>query len=539
MNRDEKCGGCDYYAPAVKEISQLPIYKCTNASGGGMNSLFVAREKESGKLVVASFLVDLMGEGIKECFSKNLERLDFENMLIHGEKENGIKVEEISLEEAKKIVKAGRRISEKRRNLPLEWKECLKVLGNLDDVEVSSQEIETLMTYDESEQEQGPPEKMKCPCCGREAKLVSRLMTDKEKFDHFMTHKVENDEYTFLGRHFEKEKKPGKAKRLYQRQIALYPDEYEGYLNMGRIFIKKGKYEDAKRYITFALGKANMKKELTGHDKKLVDWMKMILREINEMEEEAEICPHTGKRHWKRKIVLTDPDEEMPESQAEQEESSWKPKENVLEKDGAVNHPIKNCGLPDLSEDFFNQNPLKKMSAQRLLYSKFFYPIVEEKVSKLVTPFLKNQRKKEIKEERERIEKETDPLELLKLMEQDPDPLNHSLLLSKINAFSGFIIPRIIEKLKDNDDDLFAEFGIIAIKNSKENYSTQLIKILPSIKYPYTLSLVCLVLGFIADKEAIQPTWDCFHFFRKEYPQEKFEQGPLLALLEFKERGVA
>ena len=59
---------------------------------------------------------------------------------------------------------------------------------------------------------------------------------------------------------------------------------------------------------------------------------------------------------------------------------------------------------------------------------------------------------------------------------------------------------------------------------------------LDSIEYPYTLSLVYLLLGFIGGSEAIRPVWNYYHFLREKYPEESYDQGPLLALYEFRAR---
>jgi hypothetical protein len=44
------------------------------------------------------------------------------------------------------------------------------------------------------------------------------------------------------------------------------------------------------------------------------------------------------------------------------------------------------------------------------------------------------------------------------------------------------------------------------------------------------------LLGLIGPGEAIQPVWNCYHFLKDNYPEEAYEQGPLLALHEFKNR---
>lgn len=199
--------------------------------------------------------------------------------------------------------------------------------------------------------------------------------------------------------------------------------------------------------------------------------------------------------------------------------------------DFLLKQPTKGYGPPKLSKDFFDKNPFKEISAARLLYSTLLAPGIEQLASEITEQFVRRGRG-----EAKRISKETNPENLLKMMEQRLDPLNHWLLKKKIPEFANYAIPKLIEKLKDNQDDLFVELAIGIIYESKIDCSSQLLDILDLIKDPYTLSQICLVLGFIGPRKAIKPVWDYYHFLKDRYPQENYDQGPLLALYEFKER---
>lgn len=194
---------------------------------------------------------------------------------------------------------------------------------------------------------------------------------------------------------------------------------------------------------------------------------------------------------------------------------------------------IKDYGKTQLSNGFFVENPVKEISAARLIYSCLLNPGIEEHVADVAKPHISEKR---WKEEEKKIKQETILEGLLKIMGASPDSLNHALLKKKILSFSRLAILRIIERLKDNQDDLFVELGIKIIYESKINCSSELLRILDTIKDPYTLSLIYLLLGLIGPKEAIQPVWNYYHFLRDRYPEETYEQGPLLALYEFKER---
>ena len=195
---------------------------------------------------------------------------------------------------------------------------------------------------------------------------------------------------------------------------------------------------------------------------------------------------------------------------------------------------IKDYGSPKLSKDFFDKNPFKELSAARMLYSLLLYS--ESGIDQLALKIARRFVKKRGEEEAKRINKETKLENLIKMMEQKPDPINHSMLKKRILSFREIAIPKIIEKLRDNQDDTFVELAIQIIYESKIDCSSHLLGILDSIKDHYTLSLVCLLLGLIGPKEAIQPVWNYYHFLKDKYFQKNYEQGPLLALYEFKER---
>ena len=193
-------------------------------------------------------------------------------------------------------------------------------------------------------------------------------------------------------------------------------------------------------------------------------------------------------------------------------------------------------GSPNLSKDFFDKNPFKEISAARMLYSVLLHSELGLGLDRLASKIARKFVKRRWKEEAKRIRKETKLENLIKIMEQKPDPLNHWLLKKRILSFREYAVPRIVEKLKDNQDDVFVELAIQIIYESRIDCSSQLLGILDSIKDPYTLSLVCLLLGLIGPKEAIQPVWNYYHLLKDNYPQKNYEQGPLLALYEFKER---
>jgi hypothetical protein len=192
---------------------------------------------------------------------------------------------------------------------------------------------------------------------------------------------------------------------------------------------------------------------------------------------------------------------------------------------------MKDYGLPTFSNDFFEKNPIKEISAARLLYSTLLNPEIDQLASEVTKQFIRRG-----EEEAKRIKEETNPENLIHIMEQEPDPFNHRILKERILNFWDFTLPRIIERLRNNRNDAFAELAVEVIYESKLDCGVQLLEILNSIEDPYTCSLVCLLLGLMGPRDGIQHIWNYYHFFTDEYAHETYDQGPLLALYKMKER---
>jgi hypothetical protein len=206
-------------------------------------------------------------------------------------------------------------------------------------------------------------------------------------------------------------------------------------------------------------------------------------------------------------------------------------KKNITPNQRFPERVVKDYGSPTFSNEFFERNPIKEISAARLLYSILLNPEIDQLASGVAKQFIRRG-----EEEAKRIKEENDPEKLIQIMGQEPDPFNHRILKDRTLQFSGFTLPRIIERLRNNQNDAFAELAVEVIYESNVDCGVQLLEILDSVGDPYTASLVCLLLGLIGPKDVIQPIWNYYHYFKNEYAHKTYEQGPLLALYELKLR---
>jgi len=183
-----------------------------------------------------------------------------------------------------------------------------------------------------------------------------------------------------------------------------------------------------------------------------------------------------------------------------------------------------------LTEQFFIENPLKEVSAQRLIYSSMYYEGFEEKTS-AYTRTLTNR----AEAQRAQLEKEESPEVLFDMMRGKCDIINHMLLIQKILEHEEVLLPRIINSLKTSLNDVFVELAVKTIKKAKNNYCDQLLEILDDIRSPYAVSLVCIVIGFLGNEDAI-PVLLKKHKELKAYKNENYEQAPLLGLYQMDDR---
>lgn len=184
-----------------------------------------------------------------------------------------------------------------------------------------------------------------------------------------------------------------------------------------------------------------------------------------------------------------------------------------------------------LTKKFFKDNPIKELTAQQFVYAQIQAPIISEFVSDFVRKY-----DNRAEEERVQLYNENNPDVLLKMLRGKCDVINHNLLHQKILANEEVLLSKILEMFRTSLNSVFTENTVKILAKTKRNYSEVLLEMLDEIKSPYAMSLVCITLGFIANEEAIPVLMKKFEYFKKFYPNEDFEQGPLHGLIKLHER---
>lgn len=130
----------------------------------------------------------------------------------------------------------------------------------------------------------------------------------------------------------------------------------------------------------------------------------------------------------------------------------------------------------------------------------------------------------------------TEPVELLKLMRKELSGSNRSILRNKIMEYEDELLPMIKEKCIRNKQDVFIENALYFFMKSQINCCDWIMDTYSQFQSEYLKSLFCLVLGFRGDVSMISFLMEEAERMEKEYPNEYYDQGPVLAVQELSAR---
>lgn len=189
-------------------------------------------------------------------------------------------------------------------------------------------------------------------------------------------------------------------------------------------------------------------------------------------------------------------------------------------------------GTPLIDEAFFSKNEVHKISAPRLLYSNLISPKIEPVVAEVMNRILNRG-----KNEASLIENANDVLELINIMKRGPDPLNTVRLMEKLLEQKEVTVPIILQELMKPQIDACVELAVRIIPATGVDYSDRLIEIITRYQRDaYTVSLLCMLVGFYDNPKAEKLLWDYYHYFRENFPNYTYSDGPLLGLEEIRIR---
>ena len=91
-------------------------------------------------------------------------------------------------------------------------------------------------------------------------------------------------------------------------------------------------------------------------------------------------------------------------------------------------------------------------------------------------------------------------------------------------------VPLILKRFRTSGQDFFIENAMAVLSKSNRIYAEELLRDYSNIRNAYAQSMACLVFGEQRIEEAIPLLLKEYERFKKQYPDESFDQGPLLAL---------
>lgn len=197
--------------------------------------------------------------------------------------------------------------------------------------------------------------------------------------------------------------------------------------------------------------------------------------------------------------------------------------------------------LKRLTKDFFNRHPIKKFSAAGILYYTLVMPELLDAFEELL-PQIDAMAADEAfsppdySEQIAEVEREEDTERLLRMLRRGQPPHVVNRLIQKLLAREEEVLSEVqrmlLKAFKDETIENCARF----LAKCEADPTNWIMEHFQEVREPYARSALCMVLGFHATPAAIPFLIQQMERFGKEFPDKSFEQGPIIALCEIRER---
>ena len=192
--------------------------------------------------------------------------------------------------------------------------------------------------------------------------------------------------------------------------------------------------------------------------------------------------------------------------------------------------------MPDiklLPKNFFKKNPLNPTSA----YNIACYLLDPDFEEDMFNRLLDNEdetgdssRLDQIDEEESQIWNLHDAEVIVKRMRQKIHPLNRTVLANQALSMWEETMPLILRRFRTSSQTEYIETAFHVLAEADDSVIEPLKELYPDIRDPYARSMACVVFGMHDREEMIPMLLREYERFREDYPDEEYEQGPLLAL---------
>lgn len=183
---------------------------------------------------------------------------------------------------------------------------------------------------------------------------------------------------------------------------------------------------------------------------------------------------------------------------------------------------------PEFSDNFFNDLDNDEFCPYKLMYSCLLHPEIES-----IANSFSNQIMNRGKQEAILIKGCQTTSDLIELMKNGIDPLNHEIMRSMLLEKKEESVPQLLEALSNNVRDDFLEVSIRTIFLSDFDVSDKIMTIITDHKKTsYQISMLCILLGFYDNPVNVRFLWNYFLYFRTKLPGQKYWKGPFYGLWE-------
>lgn len=177
---------------------------------------------------------------------------------------------------------------------------------------------------------------------------------------------------------------------------------------------------------------------------------------------------------------------------------------------------------------FLKAHPIESISAARLEYSMLTDHEFDKKVEKSLSSHDMDNEAEQIKSNIEAASAD----ELVNLMRKPLMGKGRSILMSRLLENEAAVMPLIKKRALTTMQDDFIECCVRFMNMCEENPCIWITENYNKFKSEYLKSMLCLVLGFRGDEAMLPFLMSETDRFGKFYPNESFEQGPLLSISE-------
>ena len=186
-----------------------------------------------------------------------------------------------------------------------------------------------------------------------------------------------------------------------------------------------------------------------------------------------------------------------------------------------------------LHKSFFKQNPLDKISTAIIAdfsLSTLFNDELNAEIEKIVNGQIEDERKAQILADKDAVERLSSGEDVVAYMRKKHDNVADPLFCKKAMTLEAEAAPLIVKRYKTSAQDRFIELAFRILAKADKKYAEQLFREYKEIRNPYAQAMACLLFGEQAMEVAVPLLMQEYKRFKQSYPNESFNQAPLLAL---------